>query len=159
MKGMAKGMVSTLRHALRPAVTEGYPWETKVLPERSRTWFALTTDENGIPLCKACNLCAKNCADEAIVVESVKREDGPGRRLTSLTIDLGLCMYCGICVENCPAAALKHTGEFERATHLREQTVLVLFEEADAEIGPAQPSTPTAADPDEPEQAEGGMAS
>lgn len=158
MRGMAKGMVSTLRHALRPAFTIGYPWEPTVLPERSRTWFELTLDEDGVPLCKACNLCAKNCADQAIVLDSVKR-DGPGRRLTSFSIDLGLCMYCGICVENCPSSALRHTGDFERATHERESTVLILFQDADAEIGPAQQTAPTASATDEPAQAEGGVAS
>lgn len=131
MKGMAQGMISTLRHAFSPAFTEPYPWAPKELPERSRTWFELPLDESGAPLCKACGLCAKNCADEAIVIDSVKREDGPGRRLTGFSIDTGLCMYCGLCVENCPSSGLRHTGEFETATHLRDETVLVLFKDSE----------------------------
>lgn len=129
MKGLVKGMATTLRHAFAPSFTDPYPWEPKSLPERSRTWFSLPLHEDGTPVCKACGACAKTCADGAIVLGSEKREDGPGRRLTSFEIDLGLCMYCGLCVENCPTGGLIHTGEFETATHRREDTTLVLFEE------------------------------
>ncbi len=139
MIGMAKGMLTTLKHAFRPAFTTRYPWGPVTLPERSRTSFALPLGEDGLPLCKACNLCAKSCPDAAIVLESEKRADGPGRVLTSFKIDLGLCMYCGICVENCPSSGLHHTGDFETATHLRDDTMLVLFE-APGATAPAEDS-------------------
>ena len=114
-------MATVMRHLLQPSVTEGYPWEPKVLPERSRTSFALPLDENGVPCCKSCMLCAQSCPDDAITIESEKREDGPGRVLTKFTIDLGLCMYCGMCVESCPSIGLHHTGDFENATTERER--------------------------------------
>ncbi len=128
MIGIGKGMVATMKHFLRPAITEQYPNVMRELPERSRMSFALPRDEAGTPMCKSCNLCAKSCPDQCITIESVKREDGPGRELRKFTIDLGRCMYCGICVENCPSMGLAHTGDFENASHLREDMILVLFE-------------------------------
>ena len=128
MIGLAKGMATTLRYILRPARTVQYPLVKRELPERSRTMFVLPLDENGVPQCKACMLCAKNCPDKAIEIESEKREDGPGRRVTKFSIDLGKCMYCGICVENCTSDGIRHTGDYERATHDRDATVVTLFE-------------------------------
>ena len=129
MIGMAKGMMSTLRHFLSPAFTEQYPNVKRVLPERSRTMFTLPLDESGVPACKACMLCAKSCPDGAITMETEKRADGPGRVLTHYSIDLGLCMYCGICVESCPSNGIEFTGDYERATHDKAQTRVVLFDE------------------------------
>jgi NADH-quinone oxidoreductase subunit I len=126
--GIGKGMVATMKHFLRPAITEQYPNVMRELPERSRMSFALPRDENGTPMCKSCNLCANSCPDQCITIESVKREDSPGRELRKFTIDLGRCMYCGICVENCPSMGLAHTGDFENASHRIEDMILVLFE-------------------------------
>ncbi len=127
---MLKGMATTARHLFMPTFNAGYPGIPKVLPERSRSSFVLPLDDDGLPLCKSCQLCAKSCPDSAIIIESEKAADGPGRVLTRFTIDLGLCMYCGICVEMCTASGLAHAGEFENATHLREETLLVLFDRA-----------------------------
>jgi NADH-quinone oxidoreductase subunit I len=125
---MAKGMVTVMRHLLKPSVTGGYPWETKELPERSRTSFALPLDESGDPYCKSCLLCERSCPDSAIKIESEKRADGPGRELKRFTIDLGLCMYCGLCVEACTSSGLHHTGDFENTVASRDGTILVLFD-------------------------------
>lgn len=128
MIGMAKGMVVTLRHMLKPAFTADYPYIKPALPERSRMSFALPTDESGTPLCKSCLLCEKSCPVGAITIDSAKREDGPGRVLNRFIIDLGKCMYCGICVENCTSSGLHHTGDFETASPCREDMTLVLFD-------------------------------
>jgi NADH-quinone oxidoreductase subunit I len=153
VKGIAKGMATVLRNMVRPSFTEAYPWAPKVLPERSRTWFELPLDENGVPFCKSCMLCARNCPDGAITIESSKREDGPGRVLESFSIDLGLCMYCGLCVENCTSSGLRFTGDFETATHDRDRMRLVLYEVSDttAPISPVldeNPVEPDTAAPD-----------
>lgn len=132
MIGIAKGLASTMRRMLRPPVTLAYPDAERILPERSRTSFALSLDDDGVPACKACSVCAKNCPDDAITIHSEKREGAPGRVLTRFEIDLGLCMYCGLCVENCPTMGLRHTGDFESATHRRDMTTLVLYHPQDA---------------------------
>lgn len=157
MIGMAKGMVTTLKHFLRPAVTEQYPTVKRTLPERSRTMFVLPLDEGGLPACKACMLCAKSCPDGAITMESEKRADGPGRVLTHYSIDLGLCMYCGICVENCPSQGVAFTGDYERATADKGETRVVLFA-AEPSAAPADEATeavPAAAAPSPPDEGGG----
>jgi NADH-quinone oxidoreductase subunit I len=138
--GMAKGMLTTLRFLLHPAATVQYPKVKRTLPERSRTMFVLPLDEAGLPACKACMLCAKNCPDGAITMESEKRADGPGRVLTHYSIDLGLCMYCGICVESCPSDGIAFIGDYERATADKGETLLVLFDtEPNADAEPTAP--------------------
>lgn len=127
MIGMAKGMVTTLKMFLRPAATVQYPSVRRTLPERSRTMFAMPLDEAGVPACKACMLCAKNCPVGAIEIESEKRADGPGRRLISYTVDLGLCMYCGICVESCASDGVEFIGDYERATADKNDLLVTLF--------------------------------
>ncbi len=137
MRGIAKGLVKTMRHLTRPSFTGAYPWEPKVLPPRSRTSFVLPTDENGLPLCKSCGVCEKSCPDGAITIVSEKRADGPGRVLLRFEIDLGVCMYCGLCVENCPSTGLAHAGDFELAVPSRAETIAVLYEADRAPEGPS----------------------
>lgn len=127
MIGMLKGMATTISHLWRPNFNAGYPGAPKVLPPRSRSSFELPTGEDGVPLCRSCQLCERSCPDDAISIVSSKREDGPGRVLESFEIDLGLCMYCGICVESCTFTGIRHTGAFENDTPLRAETVLVLY--------------------------------
>lgn len=127
MIGMAQGLVTTFKHLLRPAITLRYPYEKRPLTERSRTSFMLPMNESGTVACKSCGMCAKSCPVSAIVIESEKKTDGPGRVLTKFTIDLGKCMYCGMCVEYCPSLGLAHTGDYETATHHKGDTILVLF--------------------------------
>jgi len=127
MIGIAKGMVTTFKHLFKPTFTIQYPNVKRPLPERSRMSFALKTDESGAPQCKACLLCEKSCPDDAIKIDSEKREDGPGRVLTGFSVDLGRCMYCGICVEQCTTQGLSHTADFENSVADRAQTILVLY--------------------------------
>ena len=127
MIGIAKGMAEIFGRMVRPAVTELYPDVKRVLPERARMSFAMAHDQTGQPQCKACMLCERSCPDNAIVIESEKRTDGPGRVLTKFTIDLGLCMYCGLCVEQCTSDGLHHTGEYENNVTERSGTMLVLY--------------------------------
>jgi NADH-quinone oxidoreductase subunit I len=126
--GMGKGMATIIRHLFRPAFTIQYPDVKRELPARSRMSFAMLMDDDGMPRCQSCLLCERSCPDEAIHVESEKREEGPGRTLKRFTIDLGRCMYCGICVEQCTSAGLVHTGDFENCATERAGTMLVLYE-------------------------------
>jgi len=146
MLGIARGMLTTIRHLFRPPITYGYPNVKRQLPERSRMSFALLADETGEPQCKSCLLCAKSCPDDAILIESEKRIDGPGRVLQRFTIDLGRCMYCGLCVEQCSTSGLVHTADFEVCSHDRDAMMLVLFE---------RPQSANAAPTDEPGHATG----
>jgi len=130
VRGIGKGMATIFGRMIRPAVTEQYPIHKRQLPERARMSFGMTRDESGAAKCKACMLCERSCPDEAILIESEKREDGPGRVLTKFTIDLGRCMYCGLCVEQCTFDGLHHTGDYENNSTCREDMLLVLYDAA-----------------------------
>ena len=109
------------------------------LPARSRGVIGLL-EEN----CTVCMLCARECPDWCIYIEShkepVPRAEGPdaeeagarqargpaggaagrGRErvrnaLDRFAIDFSLCMYCGICIEVCPYDALFWSPEFSYA--------------------------------------------
>ena len=96
------------------------------LPARSRGVIGLL-EEN----CTVCMLCARECPDWCIYIESHKEPvpsaeppggapPGRGRQrvrnaLDRFAIDFSLCMYCGICIEVCPYDALFWSPEFSYA--------------------------------------------
>ncbi|RLL70566.1 NADH-quinone oxidoreductase subunit I [Streptomyces sp. Z26] len=125
--GLAKGLAVTLRTMTRRSVTEHYPDTQPELPPRSRGVIALF-EEN----CTVCMLCARECPDWCIYIDSHKETappTAPGGRersrnvLDRFAIDFSLCMYCGICIEVCPFDALFWSPEFEYAeTDIHELT-------------------------------------
>ncbi|MBP2325266.1 NADH-quinone oxidoreductase subunit I [Kibdelosporangium banguiense] len=131
MKGILKGLAVTLRTMTRRSVTRQYPEVKPDLPPRSRGVIALL-EEN----CTSCMLCARECPDWCIYIESHKEVQPPevegGRArsknvLDRFAIDFSLCMYCGICIEVCPFDALFWSPEFEYA----EQQIAGLTHEMD----------------------------
>ena len=115
--GLLKGLRVTIKHLFRQPTTLMYPHEKADLPPRTRGVIALM-DEN----CTVCMLCARECPDWCIYIESHKetvppaKEGGRARTrnvLDRFAIDFSLCMYCGICVEVCPFDALWWSPEFE----------------------------------------------
>src|SRR4030095_6502134 len=113
---LAKGLAVTLKTMTRRAHTRQYPDVEPDLPPRSRGVIALL-EEN----CTVCMLCARECPDWCIYIDSHKEEvvvpgaARPRQRnvLDRFDIDFALCMYCGICIEACPFDALYWTPEFE----------------------------------------------
>ncbi|MGH3680686.1 MAG: NuoI/complex I 23 kDa subunit family protein [Natronosporangium sp.] len=118
--GLAKGLAVTLGAMTRRAHTRQYPDTPPDLPPRSRGVIALL-EEN----CTVCMLCARECPDWCIYIDSHKEEvltPGAARArqrnvLDRFAIDFSLCMYCGICIDVCPFDALFWTPEFEYAEH------------------------------------------
>ena len=118
---LARGLAVTLRTMTRRSVTAQYPDVPPALPPRSRGVIALL-EEN----CTVCMLCARECPDWCIYIDSHKETvapAAPGARprtrnmLDRFAIDFALCMYCGICVEVCPFDALFWSPEFEYAEY------------------------------------------
>ena len=125
--GLLKGLGVTLKHLFKRNTVIQYPDEKQDLAPRTRGVIALK-EEN----CTVCMLCARECPDWCIYIDShketlpPKREGGRPRKrnvLDRFAIDYALCMYCGICVEVCPYDALFWSREFEYAEYdIRELT-------------------------------------
>ena len=125
--GLLKGLGVTLKTLLQKPTTQQYPHVKPDLPPRTRGVIALM-EEN----CTVCMLCARECPDWCIYIDSHKetvppKEEGARARtrnvLDRFAIDFALCMYCGICVEVCPFDALFWSPEFEYSTYsIRELT-------------------------------------
>jgi formate hydrogenlyase subunit 6/NADH:ubiquinone oxidoreductase subunit I len=125
--GLLKGMAVTFKHLFKHNTVIQYPDEKQDLPARTRGVIALK-EEN----CTVCMLCARECPDWCIYIDShketlpPKREGGRPRKrnvLDRFAIDYALCMYCGICVEVCPYDALFWSREFEYSEYdIRELT-------------------------------------
>jgi NADH-quinone oxidoreductase subunit I len=118
-RGLLAGLATTARALVHPAHTAEYPDVRPDLPPRSRGVIALLTEN-----CTSCMLCARECPDWCIYIDSHKEEvpaAEPGGRarqrnvLDRFAIDFSLCMYCGICIEVCPFDALFWSPEFEYA--------------------------------------------
>ena len=118
--GLMKGLGVTLKHALRPSITQQYPQEKPDLPPRTRGVIALKEAN-----CTVCYKCSRECPDWCIYIDAHKEthepaSGGKGRSMKVLdrfAIDYALCMYCGICVEVCPFDALFWSPEFEYAEY------------------------------------------
>jgi NADH-quinone oxidoreductase subunit I len=129
-KGLIQGLAVTLKTMTQRSITQQYPDVQPELPPRSRGVIALL-EEN----CTVCMLCARECPDWCIYIDSHKEEvvvpgaARPRQRnvLDKFDIDFSLCMYCGICIEVCPFDALHWTPEFEYA----ETDVLDLLHDKD----------------------------
>jgi NADH-quinone oxidoreductase subunit I len=124
--GLLKGLGVTLKHMLRPSVTQSYPHVHPDLPARTRGVIALKQEN-----CTVCYKCSRACPDWCIYIDAHKETHEPagggkGRAVKVLdrfAIDYSLCMYCGICVEVCPFDALFWSPEFEYAEYdIREMT-------------------------------------
>jgi ferredoxin len=74
MRGILQGLGLTLSHVTRPKVTRLYPYEKRVLPERSRGLIQLIQEaDQDTPFnlkCEACLLCEKVCPPRAITIEA-----------------------------------------------------------------------------------------
>jgi NADH-quinone oxidoreductase subunit I len=157
--GLVKGLAVTLKHMLRPAVTQQYPEVKPDLPARSRGVIALKQEN-----CTVCYKCSRECPDWCIYIDAHKETNPPAsggkarsvKVLDRFAIDFSLCMYCGICVEVCPFDALFWSPEFEYSTYsildlihekekLEEWTYHVLPPPA-LEVGAEAPPEPPAAE-------------
>lgn len=114
-KGLLKGLGITLKHTFEREITQQYPEQMPVLPERFRG--SLQFDFKN---CIACGMCEKVCPNHVLSLESVKDETSKKKKLMKYTIDFQYCMYCNFCVENCPTHVLYFDHNFELAQYKRE---------------------------------------
>lgn len=127
IKAMGSGFATTAKHLLRRPITEQYPEEKRVLPERARARIVLTRDPDGRERCVACYLCSAVCPVSCISMQSAEKEDG--RRFAAwFRINFSRCIYCGLCEEACPTSAIQLTPDFENC---RQDVLEMVFEKKD----------------------------
>jgi len=122
LNDLRKGLAVTIKHFFSKPFTIRYPEEKRELAERFRGVQYLKIDEEGLPLCNACSMCAKVCPTGAIKVVAAKEKiDGKRRVPETFDIDLTRCMFCLFCEESCPSGAITMGHEFETSALSREE--------------------------------------
>ena len=119
---LMQGLAVTFRNqSPKNIYTEQYPEARPKIAERYRGAPRLNVNpETGESLCISCDLCAKACPENLIVVASVRNEQTRRKDLVEFTYDLSRCMFCGLCEDACPVDALELTQDFELAAYTRE---------------------------------------
>ncbi|HEY0584331.1 MAG TPA: NADH-quinone oxidoreductase subunit I, partial [Chloroflexota bacterium] len=114
--GVAKGMLTTISHLVKPPVTIQYPEERLEMPiwtrGRPRLIYEIDTGELR---CTACGACALACPVDVIKIE---QHPSPikGKILDRFDIDMAGCIECALCVEACPFRAITMAPDFEMAS-------------------------------------------
>ncbi len=128
LAAMAKGFLTTSKHAFRKPVTVQYP-ETKLdsLP-RFKGRHILKRYEDGLERCIGCSLCAAVCPADAIYVGAAENTDeerySPGERYAEqYEINMIRCIFCGMCEEVCPTEAIVLGHEYELSGYEREDFI------------------------------------
>ena len=129
------GLITTVKHMGKHAITLQYPKERWPMPERSRGCVVLLTDSATNELkCIGCGLCQRTCPNNAIKLVSAKDEGGK-RFAETFEVDVAICIYCGLCEEVCPVKgkAIKLVPRYEFSVYDKKQ--LIYNKEKLAEIG------------------------
>lgn len=123
--GVAKGMLTTISHLVKPPVTIQYPEERLDMPiwTRGRPRLIYEVD-TGELRCTACGACALACPVDVIKIE---QHPSPikGKVLDRFDIDMAGCIECALCVEACPFRAITMAPDFEMAATYDRTTDLV----------------------------------
>ncbi len=123
--GVAKGMLTTISHLVKPPVTIQYPEEHLDMPiwTRGRPRLIYEVD-TGELRCTACGACALACPVDVIKIE---QHPSPikGKVLDRFDIDMAGCIECALCVEACPFRAITMAPDFEMASTYDRTTDLV----------------------------------
>jgi NADH-quinone oxidoreductase subunit I len=123
--GVAKGMLTTISHLVKPPVTIQYPEERLDMPiwTRGRPRLIYEVD-TGELRCTACGACALACPVDVIKIE---QHPSPikGKVLDRFDIDMAGCIECALCVEACPFRAITMAPDFEMASTYDRTTDLV----------------------------------
>jgi len=125
--GVAKGMLTTIGHLIKPPVTIQYPEERLQMPiwTRGRPRLIYEVD-TGELRCTACGACALACPVDVIKIE---QHPSPvkGKVLDRFDIDMAGCIECALCVEACPFRAITMAPDFEMAA-TNDRTIDLVFD-------------------------------
>ena len=126
MKGLLKGLVTTVKTTFRKPVTVQYPDEHLPLSPRYMGFPALIWDKKvDEPACTGCMVCMRNCPTECITVtmkDNPRHAEGTSTRrkiVDDFSINYARCILCQICVEVCNFDAIVMTDLHEAAVGVR----------------------------------------
>jgi NADH-quinone oxidoreductase subunit I len=125
--GVAKGMLTTISHLVKPPVTIQYPEERLDMPIWTRGKPRLIYEiDTGDLRCTACGACALACPVDVIKIE---QHPSPikGKVLDRFDIDMAGCIECALCVEACPFRAITMAPDFEMAATY-DRTIDLVFD-------------------------------
>lgn len=118
----------TIQQFFSKTITVQYPYETVPIPARYRGHIELKVDpETGGPACTGCNLCARACPSDCIIVEGAKLEGAKKKTVTEYHLDFTKCSLCGACVEACPSDAIHFTKRYNLASVTNEYKNMDLY--------------------------------
>jgi len=129
---LIKGLSVTLIEFFTKKTTQKYPEnrDTLVMFDRYRGSLTMLCDEAGNNKCTACGLCAMNCPNNTIEVESEvitdKETDKKNKVLVNFRYSLGSCMFCMLCVNACPVGAIAFDTTFEHAVYNKAKLEKIL---------------------------------
>jgi formate hydrogenlyase subunit 6/NADH:ubiquinone oxidoreductase subunit I len=116
--GIAKGMMTTLKHVFRQPITTQYP-EWRLNNSKRIRGFELVW----VPMkCTGCATCSKACPQGNIEIVT-SRGESDFYVIEKFEVDIGRCKSCGLCVEACPFDALFMSRNFELAEYQRRKLV------------------------------------
>ncbi len=126
--GPWRGFAVTFRQMFRPKVTQQYPKEKRVKPQRFHGRHALNRYPDGTEKCIGCELCAGVCPARCIYVRGADNPPdapvSPGERFGFIyEINMLRCIFCGMCVEACPTEAITMTHLFEMSVTSRDDAI------------------------------------
>ncbi|HEV2427982.1 MAG TPA: NADH-quinone oxidoreductase subunit NuoI [Acidimicrobiales bacterium] len=112
------GFRLTLRHLVRPTVTNSYPAAKRPKQPRQHGRHVLNRYEDGLEKCIGCELCAGVCPADCIYVRGLDNPPdhpvSPGERYGYVyEINYLRCIHCDLCVEACPTQAITESKLFE----------------------------------------------
>jgi NADH-quinone oxidoreductase subunit I len=150
------GLRITIKEFFSPVITTQYPHQTLPIPKRFRGHIELKwNEETGKPNCTSCNICAKACPSDCIVLDGIKPAGEKTKTVTSYHLNYTLCSLCSLCVEACPFDAIQHSNRYNLASvpnHWNDMDLVQRYKDQVTRVGktPYDPYAPAATPAAEP---------
>jgi NADH-quinone oxidoreductase subunit I len=131
-KSLLTGMKLTGKYAIRhrkEKITQQYPDNKQILPERFRGEVVMLHDEHNEHACTGCTACELACPNATIKIITkfdVTPEGKKKKALDKFVYHLELCTMCNLCIVACPTDAIKMAQTFEHSVFDRNQLTKIL---------------------------------